>query len=277
MATYAKIDMTYTPGTVVRVQIINSTDYMDPTFTWVDITNLSPQPFEWCSYNGTNFSNVIAAPYISSIPVDIPVGSQTTFTPFTLSSASNNFPVSIDGSNVSIGCQTFDYVWLRYAAYTLINKQTSNLGFFSLNSDGSITHNNTFNIAAIDVNLIYTNLCTLVSNFSAPPASLTPLEILENQSMAYRIFGTQLYEDISNQVWAANELAASQGNPLTVSQIMNLLSESTSLQQCLESGSLISALQVIQELVNSFPEYSAVGTYATNSINAFIASNPITS
>jgi hypothetical protein len=44
---YTKIDMTNPGsgiGTVVNAQVINPSDPLDPNFTWVDVTNMVPQP-----------------------------------------------------------------------------------------------------------------------------------------------------------------------------------------------------------------------------------------
>jgi hypothetical protein len=56
--TYAKIDMTNPGsgiGTVVNMQIINTGDPLDPNFTWVDVTTMTPQPGMTWTYDGTNF------------------------------------------------------------------------------------------------------------------------------------------------------------------------------------------------------------------------------
>ena len=50
---YAKIQN----GTVVNVQLDMSTDAFDPSFTWVDVTSVSPQPQIGWTYNGTTFTN----------------------------------------------------------------------------------------------------------------------------------------------------------------------------------------------------------------------------
>ena len=56
MAVYAKIDPTQNPNVVVDLQILQNTDPMDPNFTWVDITGMSPQPDIGWTYNGTTFT-----------------------------------------------------------------------------------------------------------------------------------------------------------------------------------------------------------------------------
>jgi hypothetical protein len=58
MAIYSKIDPSNS-NTVVNVQIINPGDYLDPSFTWVDIDGLAcidASPIQiGCTYDGTNF------------------------------------------------------------------------------------------------------------------------------------------------------------------------------------------------------------------------------
>jgi hypothetical protein len=110
------------------------------------------------------------------------------------------------------------------------------------------------------------------TNFSAPSPS-TPS--LEDQAQAYIDFGTDLYKQITQQVWAANELAASQGNPLSVQQLETLLSESDTLQKALETGSLSTALYVISQLVAAFPQYASIGSMASNAVISFTTANPL--
>jgi hypothetical protein len=112
-------------------------------------------------------------------------------------------------------------------------------------------------------------------SFSHPVSSLTQIEQLQNIALDYINFGCNLYTQINQQVWAANQLASSQGNPLSISQVMTLLNESTMLQATLESGSLVSSLQVIAALVSSFPQYNSIGQSAVTQINNFLATNPI--
>ena len=53
--TYAKIDQ----GVVINLQLCKPTDYFDPAYVWVDLTNLYCQdgsPIQiGCTYDGTNF------------------------------------------------------------------------------------------------------------------------------------------------------------------------------------------------------------------------------
>jgi hypothetical protein len=53
--TYAKIQS----GSVVNIQVCQSTDFMDPSFTWVEIDGLicnDGSPIQiGCTYDGTNF------------------------------------------------------------------------------------------------------------------------------------------------------------------------------------------------------------------------------
>jgi hypothetical protein len=43
-------------GTVVNVILASPSDYFDPTYTWVDVLNVTPQPQTGWNYNGTTFS-----------------------------------------------------------------------------------------------------------------------------------------------------------------------------------------------------------------------------
>jgi hypothetical protein len=60
--TYAKIDMTNPgsgTGTVVNTQLLSSTDFQDPAFTWIAIASLLCNDGSniqiGCTYDGTNF------------------------------------------------------------------------------------------------------------------------------------------------------------------------------------------------------------------------------
>jgi len=55
MAVYAKIDMSSNPGPVVNTQVVNENDYLDPGFTWVDVSDMVPQPCIGWTYDGANF------------------------------------------------------------------------------------------------------------------------------------------------------------------------------------------------------------------------------
>lgn len=49
---YAKIQ----DDVVINTQVINDGDLLDPSFVWIDITDMSPQPFRGCGYDGENFT-----------------------------------------------------------------------------------------------------------------------------------------------------------------------------------------------------------------------------
>jgi hypothetical protein len=49
---YAKI----VNGIVVNTQVIEEGDSLDPAFTWVNITNLEPQPGRDWTYDGETFA-----------------------------------------------------------------------------------------------------------------------------------------------------------------------------------------------------------------------------
>jgi hypothetical protein len=157
---YAQIDMTYSPGAVLNLQVVNSGDYLDPAFTWVDLAGLDPQPFIWCSYDGTNFSNCIASPFLSTIPSGIPTGTATTLTPFTLSEGSSGFTVSLNGNILTIGCCSYDYKWLRYAIYMMQIENVVIIGPFAQVPMG--VAQGSFIILTDDVNAVYAAICTLV-------------------------------------------------------------------------------------------------------------------
>lgn len=108
-------------------------------------------------------------------------------------------------------------------------------------------------------------------NFTAPTITIT----LAEQAAQYITFGTNLFNQIQQEVWASNEAAAVAGNPLTIQQLTTLLDESDTLQKALESGSLTTAVYIISQLVAAFPQYASIGSDATNQIVSFTTANPL--
>jgi len=106
------------------------------------------------------------------------------------------------------------------------------------------------------------------------PTPLTPLQIMEAKGALYIQFGTSEFNKISDAVWATNQMAAAQGSPLTQQQLLALLNASTTLKETMQSGSLNTSLYLIGQLVAAFPQYAAIGTWATSDIQAFLAANP---
>jgi hypothetical protein len=126
----------------------------------IQIDNITPQPGIGWSYDGSNFTNQITLPTMDS-SYDIPSGTETTFAPFTLCSDSGGYMVSVNGSVLSIGCQNYDYVSLRYVLYMLLVQQVGTIGLFIQTSIG-LMQNNQFVVTQADATIIYAALCTLV-------------------------------------------------------------------------------------------------------------------
>ncbi len=262
--TYAKIDMTYNPGIVVNTQLVESTDVLDSSFTWVDITNISPQPHTGWAYNGTSFTNVIVTPYLGAIPSGIPVGSATTFTAFTLSPASSSFSVSVSGRLLTVGCQKFDYIWARYAIYMLTTQNVSTVGVLS-NSSNGILMNGQFNILTADVQLIYAALCTLVADSSTYfPAvvngqAMTATQATEAAIQAAMQFGQNLILEFA----AANVLAGI----TQAGQTQAVLDYTSNLTTCLTTGSLYAAIGDIEAMISDTSTTKAnLSPFITNNI-----------
>src|SRR5271169_4839385 len=56
---YAKLDMTNPgsgTGTVINTQLVNTGDVLSSSFTWVDLTSITPTPGVSWTYNGTTFT-----------------------------------------------------------------------------------------------------------------------------------------------------------------------------------------------------------------------------
>jgi len=126
----------------------------------IQIDTITPQPTIGWSYDGTNFTNQVTLPTITSFE-GAPSGLATTFDAFILSAASGGYTVSVNGSVLSIGCQNYDYATVRYLLYMLLTQGAGSMGPFTETSAGFI-QNNQFIVTAADVNLIYNALCTLI-------------------------------------------------------------------------------------------------------------------
>ena len=70
------------------------------------------------------------------------------------------------------------------------------------------------------------------------------LETLENKSIEYIDFGTNLWEVVKRKVWAINTYNRSQNINLTTEQMTLLLSMSDVLEKSLKTGSLLTAIYV---------------------------------
>lgn len=143
------------------------------------------------------------------------------------------------------------------------------------NGDGTTTYTRTIDEMQItDPNSTPTTQVVAAFNSMMPAADapeVTSPNALQVVAMAAITFGTNLFPQIQAMVWAINEGGET---PPTQQQILTLLSDSTTLQQCLESGSLVTAMAVINELVSAMPQYQSVGTWAIGQINTFLGNNP---
>jgi hypothetical protein len=101
-------------------------------------------------------------------------------------------------------------------------------------------------------------------------AAPTLIDSLQNSSVAYIDFGSNLFDIMKQKTWALNTYLKIQGTPLTSQQMQTLLSASDMLQKCLETGSLLTAKDVITSMMSSLPQYSNIGTFAIAQINSFL-------
>lgn len=123
------------------------------------VDNITPIPHIGWTYDGTDFTNQVTIPTITSF-VGVPTGTETTFTPFALSYKSSGYTVSIDGDTLSIGCQDYDYADMRYVLYTLLTQGSQSIGPFAV-VPGGLTQEGKFTVTQEDATLIYNALCTL--------------------------------------------------------------------------------------------------------------------
>lgn len=150
---------------VVNIIVIDDVELI-PLFSegfdyFIEIDNIIPQPqIDWL-YDGNNFSSIILYPVKNGYPSEITIGSNTTFEPFNLSSDSFSFPVKIEANALIIGCQKFDYAWIRYALYMILIRDIQEINIL-IKTDNGIRFNNKFTIVQSDIDLIYNTLCGLI-------------------------------------------------------------------------------------------------------------------
>jgi len=93
---------------------------------------------------------------------------------------------------------------------------------------------------------------------------------LETLSEKYILYGSQLYQTLKRKIWAVNTYNKSLGHELTIAEMTALLQTSDILQKALESGSLLTAISILQQLKVSLPSYSSVADFALADIAAFL-------
>lgn len=100
--------------------------------------------------------------------------------------------------------------------------------------------------------------------------TINVLEVLEATSVPYIKFGSDLWQILKQKIWAYNTYLKSQGTPLSSAQLQSLLSTSTLIQSCLESGSLLTAKDVLSVLKINLPQYATIADYMISEINTFL-------
>lgn len=111
-----------------------------------------------------------------------------------------------------------------------------------------------------------------INSLGQDPSAVTPptaLEILEQKAVEYRAFGSSVFDSVSIKIWAINVLAKNDGHPLSVNDLIALLTTSDTLEKALKSGSLDTATYILGQLVIAFPQYADVGNAAIAQINDY--------
>jgi len=126
----------------------------------IRIDNLTVVPdIDWF-YRNEQFTKVINFSIEGGISSEVPHGTYDSFESFKMSDNSGKFEVSVDGDNIIIGCQIYNYRWLRYAYWTLKTKDAKTFGPLVKRTDG-LMYKRQFKIAQVDADAVYTALCTL--------------------------------------------------------------------------------------------------------------------
>lgn len=159
--TYAIISNSFVVNIIVVDNHNQLSQYPQPYDSAIEIDALPIIPGVGWIYDGSNFYSIICFPVTGGYPNNIPSGSDSTFDSFNLSDGSGGFSVSIDGSIIYVGCQSYDYAWLRYALWMLLIQGLSQVNCLSL-TDTGVCCNNQFNILSDDINSIYSALINLI-------------------------------------------------------------------------------------------------------------------
>jgi len=109
-----------------------------------------------------------------------------------------------------------------------------------------------------------------ILSFEEVMSSVDQLALLENLSEKYINYGIELYKILKKKIWAVNTYNKSLGNELTIEQMTALLQTSDILQKALESGSLLTAISILNQLKIALPAYATVADYALADIAAFL-------
>lgn len=81
--------------------------------------------------------------------------------------------------------------------------------------------------------------------------------------------GNRLSDELTELVFAENELLASQNQALTTSQIQSLVSVSLTIDRALRTGALETSKEIISQMIISFPQYANAGNYIISEINIY--------
>jgi hypothetical protein len=114
------------------------------------------------------------------------------------------------------------------------------------------------------------NLNATIEQITRVAAPINVLDILEATSVPYIKFGSDLWQVLKQKTWAYNTYLKNQGSPLTSAQLQALLNTSTLIQSCLESGSLLTAKDVLSLLKYNLPQYTVIADYVITEINQFL-------
>lgn len=126
----------------------------------IRVDNLEVVPeIDWY-YKNEKFTKVIDLHVEGGIPSEVPHGTSDSFQPFKMSKDGYEFDVSLEGDNLNVGCQAYNYRWIRYALWMMKTKDAKVMGPLFKTTHG-LTYKNKFKIAQVDVDAVYIALCTL--------------------------------------------------------------------------------------------------------------------
>lgn len=117
---------------------------------------------------------------------------------------------------------------------------------------------------------VLNNITSEVLTFEEVISTADQMAMLEALSEKYIVYGSQLYQTLKRKIWAVNTYNKSLGYELTIAEMTALLQTSDILQKALESGSLLTAISILQQLKVSLPSYSSVADFALADISAFL-------
>lgn len=89
------------------------------------------------------------------------------------------------------------------------------------------------------------------------------------KSASFMGAGNLIADELEKRIWARNGYLKSQNQPLTMTEMNNLLSISMGIDKALRTGSLVTASAALNQLKSTLPAYADIVDWAIKTLNYF--------